>query len=192
MTQKQNERLRNFAHIVSHNLRSHSSGMNMLLELLEFEHPDLFKMEIMTLLKKGAVNLTGTIEHLTEIVNINLNESAKKERVDLTKIISKTIESVYPIAQKEAVELICEVPPETFVVGISAYVESIVLNFITNGIKYKSPERDSYLKILVEPHEDDTIGLRFEDNGLGIDLEKMESLCLECIRPFTDIKTQGG
>ena len=172
MTQKQNERLRNFAHIVSHNLRSHSSGMNMLLELLEFEHPDLFKMEIMTLLKKGAVNLTGTIEHLTEIVNINLNESAKKERVDLTKIISKTIESVYPIAKKEGVELICEVPPETFVVGISAYVESIVLNFITNGIKYKSPERDSYLKILVEPHEDDTIGLRFEDNGLGIDLEK--------------------
>ena len=170
-TQKQNERLKNFAHIVSHNLRSHSSGMNMLLELLEFEHPDLFKMEIMTLLKKGGLNLSGTIEHLTEIVNINLNESADKERVDLSRVISKTIESVYPIAKKEGVELIQEVVSDVYVSGVSAYVESIVLNFITNGIKYRSTERDSYLKVQVVLH-DDTVEVRFEDNGLGIDLEK--------------------
>lgn len=170
-TQKQNDRLKNFAHIVSHNLRSHSSGMNMLLELLEFEHPNLFDMEIIGLLKKGGVNLSETIEHLTEIVNINLNETAELERVELSNIINKTIESVYPIAMQEGVEIINEVKSEVHVSGFSAYIESIVLNFVTNGIKYKSQERDSYLKVRLKFHED-TVEIQFEDNGLGIDLKK--------------------
>lgn len=190
-TQKQNERLKNFAHIVSHNLRSHSSGMNMLMELLEFEHPDFFKMEIMTLLKKGGVNLSDTIEHLTDIVNINLNESAEKELVDLTKVIDKTMESVYPIAKKEGVELIYEVPPETYVVGVSAYIESIVLNFITNGIKYKSPERDSYLKVQTVSNKD-AIEIRFEDNGLGIDLKKNGEALFGMYKTFHKHKDSRG
>lgn len=74
-------------------------------------------------------------------------------------------------------------------VGISAYIESIVLNFITNGIKYKSPERDSYLKVQTVSDKD-AVEIRFEDNGLGIDLKKMGKPCLGCIRHFTGIKIQ--
>jgi PAS domain S-box-containing protein len=190
-TQKQNERLKNFAHIVSHNLRSHSSGMNMLLELLEFEHPHLFEMEIMTLMKKGGSNLSETIEHLTDIVNINLNESAEKEIVDLNKVISKTIESVYPIAKKEGVELVCKVPSDTKIIGISAYVESIVLNFVTNGVKYKSPGRDSFLKVDTVVHEEE-IEVRFVDNGLGIDLEKNGEALFGMYKTFHKHKDSRG
>ncbi|WP_339923555.1 PAS domain S-box protein [uncultured Cyclobacterium sp.] len=182
-TQDQNERLKNFAHIVSHNLRSHSSGMNMLLELLEFEHPNLFEMEILSLLKKGGINLSETIQHLTEIVNINLHETAENERVELYKILNKTIESVYPMAKQEGVELINEVTDELYVAGIPAYIESIVLNFVTNGIKYKSPDRESYLKVGVKEHKK-TFEIRFEDNGLGIDLEKNGDLLFGMYKTF--------
>jgi len=190
-TQDQNERLKNFAHIVSHNLRSHSSGMNMLLELLEFKHPNLFDMEIISLLKKGGVNLSETIEHLTEIVNINLNESVENERVELSKILSKTIESVYPMAKQEGVEIINEVTTVLHVIGISAYIESIVLNFVTNGIKYKSPERESYLKVRVQEHKE-TFEIRFEDNGLGIDLEKNGESLFGLYKTFHKHKDSRG
>ncbi|EPR68713.1 hypothetical protein ADICYQ_2099 [Cyclobacterium qasimii M12-11B] len=190
-TQDQNERLKNFAHIVSHNLRSHSSGMNMLLELLEFEHPDLFEMEIISLLKKGGINLSETIEHLTEIVNINLNESVDYEQVELSKILSKTIESVCPMAKQEGVELINEVSDELYVAGIPAYIESIVLNFVTNGIKYRSPERESYLKIEAKEHKE-TFEIRFEDNGLGIDLEKNGELLFGMYKTFHRHKDSRG
>lgn len=190
-TQKQNERLKNFAHIVSHNLRSHSSGMNMLLELLEFEHPHLFKMEIITLLKKGGINLSETIEHLTEIVNINLNETSEIERIELSEILSKTIESISPIASKEGVEIINEVTSEVHIAGISAYIESIVLNFITNGIKYRSPERESYLKVRVVQHSD-TVEIRFEDNGLGIDLERNGEALFGMYKTFHRHKDSRG
>ena len=39
ITKDQNERLKNFAHIVSHNLRSHSGNIDMILDLFILETP---------------------------------------------------------------------------------------------------------------------------------------------------------
>ena len=40
VTIEQNGRLQNFAHIVSHNLRSHSANFSMLLSIIEEEHDE--------------------------------------------------------------------------------------------------------------------------------------------------------
>ena len=55
--------------------------------------------------------------------------------------------------------------------SVESYLDSILINVITNGLKYCSDERDSYIKIyLIE--QDNFLVLCVEDNGLGIDLEK--------------------
>jgi len=170
-TQRQNEKLKNFAHIVSHNLRSHYSGIKILMDLLEVERPDLFEFEMMNLIKNGISNLSETIEHLTEIININLNASESRKSIGLSSVLRKTLESVRPLALRDGVEIINEINSEVYVYGILAYLESIILNFITNAIKYRSPERESFLIIRMLDHKDE-IEIIFEDNGLGIDLEK--------------------
>jgi len=71
VTKDQNERLKNFAHIVSHNLRSHSGNMSILIDLLVQENPGLAGNEMVENLKLSAGNLKETIAHLNEVVAMN-------------------------------------------------------------------------------------------------------------------------
>ncbi len=170
ITEKQNDRLKNFAHIVSHNLRSHSGGISGLIELLHLEHPDLANIELVTLLKSGADHLQQTVEDLTEIVKVNLSID-ELQLIKLFVIIEKNIKSLSSQINKAQIKIINEIPDTIQVQGISAYVDSIVLNLITNAIKYKSEDRDSFLRIYCEVDRL-TISVCFQDNGLGIDLKK--------------------
>lgn len=170
ITKEQNERLKNFAHIVSHNLRSHSGGITGLMELLEIENPEYFNNELLQLLAKGTDSLRQTIEDLTEVVKVNLTNEGF-EKVNIYKTVQKNIDSLLPIIKKENINISNQIPEQFCVSGISAYIDSIVLNFITNAIKYRSPERQA--NIIISAQEADQYAeISFQDNGLGIDLMK--------------------
>lgn len=171
LTKDQNERLRNFAYIVSHNLRSHSGGISMLLEIFKEESPEIYENEMFQHIKNASDNLSETIKHLTEVVQINLETKQNSTQLLLRPLIEKNISSLLISAKNAGVLLQNEVPNDIQVFGIPAYLESIVMNFLSNGIKYSSKERDSYVKITVEVTPDFVI-LIFKDNGLGIDLQK--------------------
>ena len=54
---------------------------------------------------------------------------------------------------------------------VPAYLDSILLNFITNSIKYKSPDKKSFIKFSASKEDKDVMFL-VEDNGRGIDLKR--------------------
>jgi PAS domain S-box-containing protein len=171
IAESQNERLKNFAYIVSHNLRSHSGGISTLIELIASDFPDFSQTEFFDYLKKSSDNLTETIKHLTEVVQINLSSKEKRVPVYLKTVIDNNINSLITQANRQNITITNEVTPDTSVLAIPAYLDSIVMNFITNAIKYNSPERQSYLNIQTEKTKKYVI-LKFIDNGLGIDLKK--------------------
>ncbi|MDO7174010.1 PAS domain S-box protein [Mariniflexile sp. AS56] len=169
ITKEQNERLRNFAHIVSHNLRSHSGGMSALLGILKNEEPEFFENEIINLLETSSNSLEETIKDLSEIVQINLSSEENLSIIPIKPIIEKQITSVLSLAEINHVQITNNVAEDVEVLGIKAYLESIMLNFITNSIKYRSEERDSFLEINSEKNDKFTT-ISFIDNGLGINL----------------------
>lgn len=171
IAESQNERLKNFAYIVSHNLRSHSGGISTLIELIASDFPDFSQTEFFDYLKKSSNNLTETIKHLTEVVQINLSSKEKLVPVSLKTVIDNNINSLITQANRQNITITNEVNSDTSVLAIPAYLDSIVMNFITNAIKYNSQERESYLKIQTEKTKKYVI-LKFIDNGLGIDLKK--------------------
>ncbi|MDN3666970.1 PAS domain S-box protein [Algibacter miyuki] len=170
ITQDQNERLKNFAHIVSHNLRSHSGGISALLQILKDDEPSFFENEMIQLLETSSINLNETIDHLSEVVQINLSSEENLSVLPLSSIIDKQIESVIPLADKKQVTITSTVNDSARVLGVPAYLESIVLNLITNSIKYSSGKRDSFLHINSEKKGKFTV-ITFSDNGIGIDLK---------------------
>lgn len=182
ITENQNERLKNFAQIVAHNLRSHSSGITGMVDLFKLEFPDLSNNEMLGLLENGVQNLKQTVEDLTEVVKVNLSQDVQKE-IQLVDLITKNVESLTSQLSTSKVKLINEVPPTVSVRGIPAYLNSIVLNMITNAIKYKSNERQAYLRIYCE-QESSSLSIFFEDNGLGIDLEKHEDKLFGMYKTF--------
>ncbi len=168
---EQNERLKNFARIVSHNLRSHSANIEMLIRLYSESSPEVAESEYVDLLGKASDNLKETITDLNEIAMVNLSTVGKLTEVNLYQKIESTIFSVFQLAKDAQVTITNEVDKAVCVAGLPAYIDSILLNFITNGIKYRSEGRPAYLK-LSTVKENEFVVLHIEDNGRGIDLDK--------------------
>lgn len=167
----QNKRLRNFTHIVSHNLRSHTANLLGLLDVLDMEEPEVYQNQFVQLMKVSADQLNQTITHLNQVLDINLNKEQSWSIVNLKETVKNNISSVSLLAANAGLQIHNEVPEESEVEVIPAYLDSIILNMLTNAIKFKSDDRDSYLKITLR-HEEYYQVLEFADNGLGIDLEK--------------------
>lgn len=191
LTKDQNDRLKNFAHIVSHNLRSHSGNLGMLLDLYLEDHPEQKENQIIEMLYKASGNLKETIDHLNEVTVINTSVSETLVPVNLRKEVVNAKHSVAALIGNAQLELINEVPEDCYVKGIRAYMESILLNFTTNAIKYRAEERDSFVRFSIE-EEKNFIRLIIEDNGLGIDLKKHRQKLFGMYKTFHNHKDSRG
>jgi len=172
ITENQNDRLKNFAHIVSHNLRSHSSGISLLLDFLSESKPDIKSEESFTHLKTASGNLETTIHDLNDIVKVNVNGQEDFQMIPLQPAVKKILGSIKPLIKAGEVRIETNIHQDLQVFGLKAYVESILLNLVTNGIKYSSPHRDSFIKIsAVGDVTTKMVEIEIEDNGIGIDLD---------------------
>lgn len=168
---EQNNRLLNFAHIVSHNLRSHASNFSMLIELLGVEEDVFKKIEIIEMLNSASSNMLETISNLNEIIAINTNLNIKTERVNLRDEVEEAFTNISELIKGTFTEVENNIPEDVHINIVKAYLESILLNIFTNAIKYKAPKRYPKIVINCKRVKGFTI-LSVEDNGVGIDLEK--------------------
>ncbi len=171
ITQNQNEKLKHFAHILSHNIRSHSSNISMILALISDEYPELHEFQLIRLLNTASDKLSETIRHLNKVILINTSSPEKLTSLNLHDIIEHTIRTLSYMAKNEGVTIENNVPSDTIVKGVESYLDSILMNLITNGIKYCSDERESYVTLYIEEVNNHLV-ICVEDNGLGINLEK--------------------
>jgi PAS domain S-box-containing protein len=70
ITEKQNQKLINFTHIVSHDIRSHTSNLSMILDLYEESQDIQEQKEYFNMLKESTNKLSDTIFYLNETVAI--------------------------------------------------------------------------------------------------------------------------
>ncbi|UWX54102.1 PAS domain-containing sensor histidine kinase [Maribacter litopenaei] len=171
VTSLQNKKLINFAHIVSHNLRSHTANFSMLLDFLQHEEDEEEKTKLLEMLNSASGNLLETIENLNEVVAINTNINVEKKVVNLYEKIKSVEQNLEKFVNENEAEIITNIPENETLKVIPQYLDSILINFITNAIKYKHPDRKSKLNISTTIEDGYTI-LSFQDNGLGIDLKK--------------------
>ena len=170
ISEKQNKKLLNFAHIVSHNIRSHYSNLDMLLNIIEMDEPQATKNDIFPLLKSAVKQLRETVENLNDVVLPDKESETNLESVNLSIAIKKTIASNNASILKNNIEIKLDIPNELNVIVFPAYLDSILLNLFSNAIKYKSPNRRLKIHISTEL-ENGFVVIKFKDNGIGIDLD---------------------
>ncbi|GGD19862.1 hypothetical protein GCM10011368_22240 [Hyunsoonleella pacifica] len=167
----QNKRLFNFAHIVSHNLRSHTSNLTLISELIDTYESCEEKLTLIENVKDIALSLNETIEHLNEVVTIQTSTNKSKSLVYFDDVLNQVVNSIGQIIAKENTTINTNFSELEAIQYIPAYLESILLNLITNAIKYKHPERNPVITIKSKINDTKKI-LEITDNGLGIDMNK--------------------
>ncbi|MCH5599249.1 sensor histidine kinase [Niabella ginsengisoli] len=180
----QNKRLLDFSYIVSHNLRSHTSNIQSLSDLILSSNSIEEKNELIIHLHRVVSILSSTIEALNDLVNINADLDVAREKIALRDTVGKTINVLRDrIKQKEAVVL-NNIPKDTSIFYNKAYIESILLNLISNSLKYSKPSVCPIVSVTYSDENSAKI-LTINDNGIGIDLEKNGHKLFGLFKTFT-------
>ncbi|TNJ44662.1 PAS domain S-box protein [Tamlana fucoidanivorans] len=183
VVREQNERLNTFADIITHNLRSHSGNLSTIKDFLLEEFEWLKDNENYNLLVKAIDNLEETVSHLSEVAKINQVGNDQLDVLNLYDYVERGIYNVRALAQNYNISIENTIEDDIEVKGIPAYLDSIILNFLSNAIKYRSEERSPTIKLSFRV-EDQYIVLIIADNGLGIDLEKYGKSLFQMYKTF--------
>jgi len=190
-TEKQNKRLLNFAHIVSHNLRSHSGNLKMLLDIIKSDLKGIEGNEAFSLLDHAVNELQETVSSLNEVATINIKNDMSITPVNLLKSFKSVLASINGELLKSEAKLTLDIDPNLYVNAVPAYLDSIILNFLTNAIKYRKPNINLEIDISTLIQKEFVI-IKIKDNGLGIDLERNGSKLFGMYKTFHKHKDARG
>lgn len=179
----QNKRLTDFTNIITHNLNNYAYGFSGILDLLINTKSEIKRDELLLHLKILASNFNDTINNLKQIADVQNKAHLELVEINLYDYIIKTIIILSPKIISSKCTINNFVPANTNVMGIAAYMESILNNFISNAIRYKHPNRDPIIELScrTEPKE---IILTIKDNGLGINLQKHGNELFQIYKTF--------
>lgn len=187
-----NKDLKQFSYITSHNFRAPLSNLTGLLNLLDdvpVENEEL--QEILNGFRRSTQLLNETIDDLVKVVIIKDNPSILKESVSIIEIFENVFFQLSNQINLHKPNLKIEIDPELCITINKAYMESIILNLVSNALKYRSPEKTP--KITIKAFDkDNSVNLVIKDNGIGIDLEKNHDKIFGLYQRFHDHPDSKG
>ncbi len=169
---KNNNDLKQFSYITSHNLRAPLSNLTGLLNLIDdipIENPEL--KELIEGFSTSTHLLNETINDLVKVIIIKDNPSIKKEKVHIKEVFENVFNQLNFLISLHKPILKIELEEEYISNINKSYLESIFMNLMTNSIKYRSTTNQLKINISSKVENDDLI-IKFKDNGIGIDMER--------------------
>jgi PAS domain S-box-containing protein len=169
---QRNKDLEQFAYIVSHNLRAPVANIIGFLQVFNnYELSETEKKEYIDGLSTSANKLDEVIMDLNEILNVKREISELKETIKFSTLATDTIYTLKNLITKENITINTNFDAVNEIITLKSYMSSIFYNLISNAIKYRRLEVDTIIEIK-SAIENNKIILTFNDNGMGIDLEK--------------------
>jgi len=168
---EQNTRLLNFANIVSHNLKNHAINLATVLDFYNNATTEEEKEEMMGYLMGVSKGFSTTVDNLGEIVHAQNLGTKKPVMVNLHEYVEKSLEILRIELKTTKATIINNISPDTELRINPAYCESIILNLLSNTLKYRHPDRTPVVVLHTE-EQNGYIVLNIADNGLGINMKK--------------------
>jgi PAS domain S-box-containing protein len=203
---RHNKQLNGFTHILSHNLRNHASNISLLLNFIDKDELSKENCDLINKLEHVSDNLNNTLDLLSDAIKIreHIIPADEIDFDELTKEILVVLETDIN-TNNASITTDYTVPQISFP---KIYLESIMVNLISNSLKYK--KLDEQPEIIISTYWDDQqrcIVMEYQDNGIGIDLAQHGDKVFGLYKTFsnrpnahgvglflvkTQIESQGG
>ena len=170
---KQNQELKNFAGIVSHDMKMPLANMILTSDMLRSKYGKLLDqrgLDYLNYIKQSSFKLSGYISGLLEHY-----ESSKTAAI--TKVTFDSRDLLEEIIQLLSINIDCEItlPEDNLEMRANKVaLEQILLNLLTNSLKYNDKK-----KIIIDLEcwkMDGFYHFKITDNGIGIAPEKIDEI----------------
>lgn len=171
--QNKNEQLRNFAGVVSHDMKMPLANMILTCDLLKSKYKNIIDKEGATYLykiKQSSLMLSNYITNILLHYESDQIAAMASEEFYLHDLLENTID-LLNIQEK------CEIniPENNYKIrGNQTALEQIFMNLLTNSLKYNDKE-----KIIIDidcSKDNDYYHFSFRDNGVGIPKEEISNI----------------
>jgi PAS domain S-box-containing protein len=167
-----------FYSIIAHDLRSPFNVFLGFTQMMAEDLPRLRPEEIQLIAKMmrtSANNLYNLLENLLEWSRLQRGISnSNPKKLLLKKIITESISSVMPIANKKGIMVDIEIPGEITVFADENMLGSIVRNLTTNAVKYT--EKGGNVSIAAKTVSGNSVEISVRDTGIGMSSTMVEDL----------------
>ncbi|MGF1534331.1 MAG: PAS domain S-box protein [Bernardetiaceae bacterium] len=171
-TTAQNQRLRDFSYITSHNIRSSVANLLGLSELLKVEPANMTYIEMIA---RSTQKLDKTIHNINALLQVEHQTQAMViETCQLRECVERVLAQSDQLAKEQGAHWQLDLPEDLHVLAVPVYLDSIIQNLIVNAIKYGVTFASKVIQIRAydHPQEEETVAFEVQDFGYGIDLEK--------------------
>lgn len=189
--QELNAMLDGLVYTASHDLKTpvinFRSMLTMLRKVRQKPGQDAMEEAIIEKLEKATLKFQSTISDLLDISRLEKQFGDDFAATDVKQTVQNVLESVSEmISQKEATLQLDLKGPEKIWFSTSS-LQSILLNLISNSLKYAAKERKPEILIRTLSKGDQLV-MEVKDNGIGMDMDTVKH---KLFKMFTRMSTQA-
>lgn len=172
--EKANKAKTEFLQRMSHDIRTPINGIRGFIEMGNYYKDDLAKQaEYREKIWQSSGFLLDLVNEVLEMGKLSSGEIQLEEiPFNLREVCDEVKSIVMPQAQEKGVELIVKKDelPYPCLIGSPVHVKRILLNIVSNAIKYNKKNGKVYITLCESRYADDTTLMEFkcEDTGIGI------------------------
>ncbi len=188
-TTTQNNRLKEFSYITSHNIRSSVANLLGLTDLLNSDpgNPQYVKM-----INQSTNRLDKTIKNINILLQIEQDSKLLEQRViNVLEAVERALNQNTKFIQEQNAVIEVDVPQTLNIYTIPVYIDSIIQNLITNALKYGITPISQKIKICAYIRDKDFC-LEVQDHGRGIDLDRDGDQLFKLGTRLHDVSTGQG
>jgi PAS domain S-box-containing protein len=187
--EKSNEILDTFVYAAAHDLKSPVNNLKSLMALLKRVNDEEQKKVFLDAIDVSVARLSNTISSLVQIVEVQNSQAISIKEISFKSILEMVMADYQTSLEKVKGIISTDFKACPTVRYNEAYVLSIMMNLVSNAIKYSSDKRRLHIH-LSSWREDDFVVLSVKDNGMGIDMERHGKNMFKPFRRFTN-KAEG-
>ena len=169
---ERDNRIKAFNRMASHELRSPIGTLLFAAAALKMEtiRANAERLDrVADTVRLNAERLSWLVQNLQRLAQLSEPVAAPSEqRVELTTIASEVRRQLEEMAERRRVEVRAD-PDLPALVLDPARLELVLLNLVSNAIKYSDPDKPhSFVEIALTNRDDGACAICVRDNGLGI------------------------
>lgn len=154
---------------VAHDLRSPLTSISFLAEALRTGHSgeiNQVQRSQLGLIYSAALGMTSVVSDVMELAHQSVNVvDQEPETFSISELFEYVRKLVQPIAEAKRIDLRFEVPEHERVMGQQIALNRVLLNLVTNAIKFTE---EGWVMVAARYVERDTVEFSVRDTGRGI------------------------
>lgn len=161
-----------FSSDVSHELKTPISVILTECEytLEENRTNDEYRESIETIQQQCRRTMSLIQQLLQMSRTINTDKIIDREQINLSLLCESISEELSFMAEEKGVRLLTSIEKDIEIFADETLMMRLIINLITNGIKYRREDADSFVRLTLTSGESKIL-IKTEDNGIGISKE---------------------